>query len=88
MINISHILEGWGNKVKDKLNLLDEHTKKISQQRLLICDGCSLRVENSCSPLHFDYHIKTGELTRGCGCKGEQLFSTLKEQPSHIRSLC
>jgi len=28
MINISHILEGWGNKVKDKLNLLDEHTKK------------------------------------------------------------
>ena len=68
MINISNILEGWGNKVKDKFNLLDEHTKKISQQRLVICDGCSLRVENSCSPLHFDYHIKTGELTRGCGC--------------------
>lgn len=68
MINISHILEGWGNKVKDKFNLLDEHTKKISQKRLVICDGCSLRVENSCSPLHFDYHIKTGELTRGCGC--------------------
>jgi len=68
MINISHILEGWGNRVKDKFNLLDEETKSLSIKRLLICDGCSIRVENSCSTLHFDYHVKTGELKSGCGC--------------------
>lgn len=68
MIKISHILEGWGNLAKDKLNLLDEKTKKISQNRLLICNDCNLRVSNSCSPLHFGNHIKTGELKRGCGC--------------------
>ncbi len=68
MINISHILEGWGNRIKDEFNLLDKETKNLSLERLLICDTCSIRSENSCSSTKSGNHIKTGELRYGCGC--------------------
>jgi hypothetical protein len=69
MINkIGEILEGWGNVVKDQFNAVDPTTKEISRKRLEMCDPCSMRQGNMCSPSIFGYHIKTNERKNGCGC--------------------
>lgn len=48
MINIQHIIRGWGNVLKDYIYLLDEDTKARSQSRLLICDTCEFRKIGIC----------------------------------------
>lgn len=68
MININHILQGWGNYALQKFNMLDESTQKIASNRLLICESCHMRNGNSCDPRKFDYHIVTKQKTYGCGC--------------------
>ena len=46
---ISNILEGWGNSIKDKFGLLDNpELKAKSEKRLLICNTCSMRDNNTC----------------------------------------
>jgi len=68
MLKLKDILEGWGNYVKDKLNLLDPAIKQIAKHRLLICDDCELRSFQICSPSKKGKHIETGEMVSGCGC--------------------
>ncbi len=80
MINVNHILEGWGNLIKDKFHLLSEQKRKISEKRLLFCDTCPLRNDNTCSKKrqsvvvkdfyynHLKQNRKKGEMTIGCGC--------------------
>lgn len=68
MINIHHIVEGWGNYVKDRLGLLDTETQLLASNRLTICDGCVIRSGSSCDPNKWERHWVSGELSRGCGC--------------------
>jgi hypothetical protein len=68
MIRIKPILEGWANVIKDRFNALDPEIKELSEERLLQCQTCTLRANNTCSTQMAGAHVKTGELTRGCGC--------------------
>lgn len=78
---IKNILEGWGNSIKDKFGLLNNPELKLkSEKRLLICDKCSLRDNNTCSRkregivvVDFFYNVlekprKIGQVVKGCGC--------------------
>jgi len=78
---ISNILEGWGNSIKDKFGLLDNpELKAKSEKRLLICNTCSMRDNNTCSRkregivvVDFFYNVlekprKIGQVVKGCGC--------------------
>lgn len=78
---ISQILEGWGNSIKDKFNLLNNPELKIkSEKRLLICNTCNLREGNTCSKKRTGFVLETfrygsekvdrikGQLVKGCGC--------------------
>ena len=76
--NINDILEGWGNNLKDKLNLLEPELKSKGKKRLLICNSCELRVNNTCdknkkgfAEIDFIYNNQKREknkLYNGCGC--------------------
>ncbi len=80
LIQINHILEGWGNVVKDKFDLLPPEKKEKSAKRLQTCNGCLLRNNNTCSTKkksvvvkdffynHLNQHRKQGEIKQGCGC--------------------
>jgi len=78
---IKNILEGWGNSIKDKFGLLNNPELKLkSEKRLLICDKCSLRDNNTCSRNRTGFVEKTfryldekedrlkGQIVKGCGC--------------------
>jgi len=65
---ISQILIGWGNRIKDKFGLLDEKTKEISRERLLLCNVCDMRSGNTCDPRKQMMNKHTGNLVKGCGC--------------------
>lgn len=76
---ISNILEGWGNSIKDKFGLLNNpELKAKSEKRLLICDKCFLRDNNTCSRNRTGFVEKTfkymdedrikGQVFKGCGC--------------------
>lgn len=65
---IKNILNGWANLIKDRFNTLDPDLKKISEERLNICDSCDIRLGSICDPRKMGIHIKTGKLSRGCGC--------------------
>jgi hypothetical protein len=68
MSNIIHILEGWGNYVRDKFDILDSDTQQLAASRLLHCDNCHMRSGNSCDTQKSDIHKVTGERVFGCGC--------------------
>ena len=68
MSGIKDILNGWANLIKDTFNGLDPETKKLSEERLNICHSCDIRLGSICDPRKMGIHIKTGHLTRGCGC--------------------
>ena len=76
---IGNILEGWGNSIKNKFGLLNNPELKLkSEKRLLICDECPLRDNNTCSRNRTGVVVKTftylnenrikGQIVRGCGC--------------------
>jgi hypothetical protein len=67
-MNISLILEGWGNVVKDRFNVLDQKTKAASAHRLSICHSCSIRNGNVCDPNKTGVNVKTQKEAKGCGC--------------------
>lgn len=67
-MKIYEILNGWANVVKDEFGILDDDTKKLSQSRLVECNGCSMRDKNTCSTDRWDFNVRTGVLTNGCGC--------------------
>ena len=67
--NIDQIMTGWGNLVKSHLVDLEPELKKESERRLKICDGCDMRSGGTCSTNKETAHLKTGVMTRGCGCR-------------------
>ena len=50
MSKVVEIIEGWANVVKDQFNAVDPVTKAVSKKRLLHCDECEIRQNNTCSP--------------------------------------
>lgn len=65
---IKDIIEGWANVVKDRFNQLDPETKKVSEDRLMLCNICDIRTGNTCDPRKLGEHVDNGRLVRGCGC--------------------
>lgn len=65
---ISQILSGWGNKIKDTFGLLDAETKLRSEKRLLHCNVCHMRSGNTCDTQKLGNHTQTGKAVSGCGC--------------------
>ncbi len=59
---------GWANLIRDRFNQLDQDTKRISEQRLVLCNLCDIRLNATCDPKKVAPHVITGELKRGCGC--------------------
>ena len=68
MSKINEILVGWANTVKDRFNALQPEIKEISEKRLNVCNECQMRNGSICDPRRHSTNIKTGKLTRGCGC--------------------
>lgn len=62
------MITGWARVAMQKLDMLPQHLKEISNARLKICDECRMRVGNTCSRSKVDVHVKTGKQVRGCGC--------------------
>jgi hypothetical protein len=65
---LSQILSGWGNRIKDTFGVLDEETKLMSEKRLLHCNVCYMRTGNTCDPRKKMKDDATGEIVTGCGC--------------------
>lgn len=65
---IKEIKEGFTNLFKDKLDWLDPEIKKEATTRYRHCISCTLRVDNSCSPIKHGKNIETGKIVFGCGC--------------------
>jgi hypothetical protein len=68
MSQIREILTGWGNLALDKLGKLDESTQQLAARRMLKCDGCHMRNNNTCDPTRTGTHIHTLQEHKGCGC--------------------
>ena len=66
---IEQILTGWGNLVKSHFVDLNPELKAESESRLKICNSCDMRSGGTCAPNKEGKHIKTGKMTRGCGCR-------------------
>ena len=67
-MQLNQILEGWGNLIKDKFNLLDGAIKTVAEARLIYCDVCPIRKNNVCDPNSTRKHVITGNNVKGCGC--------------------
>lgn len=77
---LSQILDGWANLLKDQFNLLDPLIKQEAEKRLELCNKCPLRNNNTCSKKKNGLAVKTfyynneieprrmGYLYKGCGC--------------------
>jgi len=66
---ISQILTGWGNLIKSHFVALEPELKSLSENRLIVCNGCSMRAGGTCDPTKKGKHVVTGELRSGCGCR-------------------
>ena len=67
MSTIKNILSGWGNLIKANFDKLDDSVKKLSEERLNICDSCDIRLGSICNPSKVGRHVD-GSIKRGCGC--------------------
>lgn len=67
-MQLNQIIEGWGNLVKDKLNLLAPPIKETAEARLKICDVCPIRKNNVCDPNQIITNVRTKKPVKGCGC--------------------
>lgn len=67
-MEINQILEGWGNLIKDRLNLLHPPIKAVAKIRLQHCDKCSIRKNNICDPNGIITNVITKKEVKGCGC--------------------
>tara|TARA_B100001287_G_scaffold272331_1_gene273871 strand:+ start:1046 stop:1426 length:381 start_codon:yes stop_codon:yes gene_type:complete len=66
---IEQILTGWGNYIKSHFVSLAPELQAEGQRRLEICHSCAMRDRGTCSTQRQARHLKTGEMTRGCGCR-------------------
>ncbi len=68
MSKLNEIINGWANVVKDKIGTLDPKLKVIAENRLILCNSCDMRVNNTCSTKKTGINIITKKEVNGCGC--------------------
>jgi len=68
MSQLNEIINGWANVVKDKIGTLDPKIKQLAENRLLLCNSCNMRIENTCSTKRVGINKITKKETTGCGC--------------------
>ena len=68
MSKLNEIINGWANVVKDRIGTLDPKLKLMAANRLLICNSCDMRVNNTCSTKKVGINIITKKEKNGCGC--------------------
>lgn len=88
---LQEILSGWANEIKDNFNKLPEEIKKLSEERLLICNTCDVRKNEVCSSSNKGVAVKSfmygkklrekGTIYKGCGCP-------LKAKTKSVTSVC
>lgn len=49
MAQLQQILNGWGKLILKEFGLLPKELQELSEKRLLICDPCNRRSNDSCS---------------------------------------
>lgn len=79
-MKINNIIAGFSNRMLDKFNKLDEHTKELSQKKLEICKSCPLSGKSRCLSSKSGECVESfyyedededrfkGEVYSGCGC--------------------
>jgi hypothetical protein len=68
MSKLNEIINGWANVVKDRIGTLDPNIKQMAENRLLLCNVCHMRINNTCSPKNIGINEITKVETKGCGC--------------------
>ena len=68
MSKLNEIINGWANVVKDRIGTLDPKLKLMAENRLILCNSCDMRVNNTCSTKKVGINIITKKETNGCGC--------------------
>ena len=68
MGKLNEILDGWGNLLKSNFGLLGEEYRLMAEERLLLCNSCSMRTNNTCDPNKLILNKKTNQMVSGCGC--------------------
>ena len=68
MSKLNEIINGWANVVKDRIGTLDPNIKQMAESRLLLCNVCHMRINNTCSPKNTGINEITKVETKGCGC--------------------
>jgi len=68
MGKLNEILDGWGNLIKSNFGLLGEEYQIMAEQRLVLCNSCPIRTNNTCDPSKEIRNIKTNQIVKGCGC--------------------
>ena len=69
MSKIAQILEGWGRQIAYAwFNIYNKKHKQIMENRLEVCDTCSIRTKNICDDSKTEVDNITGNIIRGCGC--------------------
>jgi len=79
-MQINQILEGWGNLIKDSLNILHPPIKAVAEIRLKHCDKCPIRKNNICDPNKTIENVITKKLVKGCGCNIAAKTLSMKAQ--------
>jgi hypothetical protein len=65
---IRQIAEGWFNDFLKDVDLLDEKTKALGENRMNICADCPVRTSNTCDHTKRSLNIH-GVSFNGCGCR-------------------
>jgi hypothetical protein len=82
MKQIKEIIEGWGRLAQDKIMGVDTDMRKLADSRLNVCETCPVRSYNRCDPRKEGPHVKTGKITKGCGCiLGAKVLAATAECP-------
>jgi hypothetical protein len=68
MGQLSEILDGWGNLIKSNFGLLGEEYRLMAEERLLHCNACPIRTDNTCDPNKMILNERTNQMVKGCGC--------------------
>jgi len=68
MGKLNEILDGWGNLIKSNFGLLDEKYRLMAEKRLILCNSCPIRTNNTCDPNKMILNKKNNQMVSGCGC--------------------
>jgi len=65
---IINIITGWANLLRDRFDVLPDDLKQMAEERLIICNSCHMREQNTCMTNRTGINIETGKVRKGCGC--------------------